>query len=223
LAAVVGLSFYSRARPAPRAKGPRASCIRGGTSISPLQPKHPLPRELRAEPEAEALLDVDGGIHFAGGEFRQRSAAPRRSCFHEHGEVSPVPSRGVSLLLSAGWGHTPCFRLATSIRRVPAADPECAESSHPSRDRFRPFGVLGAHHRFGERLSRKSSGPMTSCTSPTRRRFCAESIRSRRVRFGRLRRACGVGEKCHCHFRTTDLVCATASRSDRWRGTSVSD
>jgi len=31
-----------------------------------------------------------------------------------------------------------------------------------------------AHESFGERLSHKSSGPMTSCTSPTRSRFCAE-------------------------------------------------
>jgi len=42
---------------------------------------------------------------------------PRPDCRnHEHGEVSPVPSRVVSLLLSAGWGHAPCFRLATSIQ-----------------------------------------------------------------------------------------------------------
>jgi hypothetical protein len=62
------------------------------------------------------------------------------------------------------------------------------------------------------RLSHKPPGPMTSCRSVTRSRFCIGSFRSRKVRFGRLQRSCEVGEKCHCYFRTTALVCATASR-----------
>ena len=63
---------------------------------------------------------------------------------------------------------------------------------------------------------------MTSCRPVTRSRFCIGSFRSRKVRFGRLQRSCEVGEKCHCHFRTTALVCATASRRRSGRRTPAS-
>ena len=63
-----------------------------------------------------------------------------------------------------------------------------------------------------ERLSHKYLGPMTFCTAAKRSRFGAELFQSRRVRLGRHTSSCGVGQNCRCHFRTTALVCATASR-----------
>ena len=52
-------------------------------------------------------------------------------------------------------------------------------------------------------------------------RFRSECFQSRRARFVRLRQSHEVGENCRCRFRTTALVCATASRgcrSQRWLG-----
>src|ERR1019366_1607886 len=57
-------------------------------------------------------------------------------------------------------------------------------------------------------------GPTTSCTSMTRRRFCAGPFRSRELRFGRLPRSCEVPPKRRCHFRTTARNSPTASRQD---------
>jgi len=71
---------------------------------------------------------------------------------------------------------------------------------------------LGPNERFGERLSENPRGLMPSCTSMTRRRFCAGPFGSRELRFGRLPPSCEVPPKRRCHFRTTTRNSPTASR-----------
>ena len=106
---------------------------------------------------------------------------------------------------------------ARSFARKPESG-SCAETAPLARECFHDRRALRPDDSYGERLSHKPPGPMTSCRSVTRSRFCIGSFRSRKVRFGRLQRSCEVGEKCHCHFRTTALVCATASRQCRSEG-----
>ena len=90
-----------------------------------------------------------------------------------------------------------------------------AESSRLSCDRFRRSCRLGARDCNGERLSHKPLGSATLCASVTKRRFRSDSFHSRRARFVRMRPSHEVGENCRCRFRTTALVCATASRRRR--------
>ena len=70
-----------------------------------------------------------------------------------------------------------------------------------------------AHWWVDRRLSHKPLGSSTFCKPATKRRFRSESFHSRRARFVRLRRSHEVGENRRCRFRTTALVCATASRA----------
>ena len=59
------------------------------------------------------------------------------------------------------------------------------------------------------RLSHKPSSPSTFCTSATTGWSAMESIRSRSVHSGGLRRSHEVAETCSCQFPTTAFVCAT--------------
>ena len=69
------------------------------------------------------------------------------------------------------------------------------------------------HFCSHERSSHKPSSRSTFCTSATTGRSARESIRSRKVHSGRLRRSHEVAETCCCEFRTTVFVCATPSRT----------
>jgi hypothetical protein len=86
---------------------------------------------------------------------------------------------------TASRGEHVSRRIDASQRDVGQGDGDRLRSAGlpdgPDRSRQRP--------RFARRLSHEASGLMTSCTSVTRRRFCAEWFRSRRVRSGRLRRS----------------------------------
>jgi hypothetical protein len=86
---------------------------------------------------------------------------------------------------------------------------------------LRASGRRSGKSRFARRLSHKYLGPTTFCTAATRSRFGAESFRSRRVRLGRQTSSCDVDQNCSCHFRTTALVCATASALSRQSGSPV--
>jgi hypothetical protein len=64
---------------------------------------------------------------------------------------------------------------------------------------------------FPRRLLHKPSGSSTLCAPVTKAPFPTEPFQSSRVRFAALKPSCEVGQNPNYQFRTTALVCATAS------------
>lgn len=117
-----------------------------------------------------------------GTRSRARAAAPR--------------SRAAFVTTTRSWRRPARRRCSGSPARAPSI-----RRSWPD----------GSRCRFQSRLSHKPTGPTTSYRSATSSRSRAETSRSRRARFGRLRHSHGVGKIRPCHFRITALLCATAS------------
>jgi hypothetical protein len=171
--------------------GPPGSCswANAQAAISaPTSRSAPLvARERSGEPDEPVRVKAEARRVLAG----DRETGLRRRLRRDRKWAIPIASDAPILGLGAR-AHSRKARVPTSRRRGLYS---------PCR-LTRPFRL---------RLSHKPSGSSTFCASTTKRRFRREPFRSRRVRFGRLRRSCEVGEKCRCHFRTAALVCATAS------------
>jgi hypothetical protein len=178
--------------------------------------------DLRLLSYGDLVGDFTGPAERGNRASRRRSLLSSRSLGWDErsGDVGGVRIR----LHDAGAGRVQSPKLERPVLRsaVGAGTIVFSESSRPdglgADERNGDVGGvrIGLHdavpdERNRPRLSHKPSWSSAFCASATKRRFRTESLRSRRVGFGRQTRAYEVGENRRCQFRTTASVCATAT------------